>query len=201
MVLDKAEKGLFVLQPSEKDVPHSIYEVEGAKQVAIEFRSFSKTAGFTGLRCGYTVVPKELTCMVDGVKISLNGLWRRRQSTKFNGTAYIIQRAAEAAYSVEGQSQIKKTIAYYMENARIIKEYLERLGLTTYGGINAPYIWLKTPKDEGSWDFFDMLLKEMQIVTTPGVGFGQSGEGFVRLTAFGKREDTMEAMEKLKIKN
>ena len=189
---------------SEDDIPHSIYEIEGARQVAIEFRSFSKTAGFTGLRCGYTVVPKELTCMAGGVNISLNNMWRRRQSTKFNGTAYIVQRAAEAVYSTEGQAQIKETIAYYMENARIIKEYFECLGLTTYGGINAPYIWLKTPKDTDSWEFFDKLLNEMQVVTTPGVGFGPSGEGFVRLTAFGKREDTLEAMErvgKLKIKN
>ena len=183
---------------SEKEVPHSIYEIEGAKQVAIEFRSFSKTAGFTGLRCGYTVVPKELAYIIDGTIISLNSLWRRRQSTKFNGTAYIVQRAAEAVYSAEGQMQIKETIAYYMENARIIKESLESMGLTTYGGINAPYIWLKTPKGIGSWGFFDKLLNEMQIVTTPGVGFGQSGEGFVRLTAFGKREDTLEAMKRLK---
>jgi LL-diaminopimelate aminotransferase len=182
---------------SEDDVPHSIYEIEGAKQVAIEFRSFSKTAGFTGLRCGYTVVPKELTCMAGDVNISLNNMWRRRQSTKFNGTAYIVQRAAEAVYSKEGQVQIKKTIAYYMENTRIIKDYSECLGLTTYGGINAPYIWLKTPKETGSWEFFEQLLNEMQIVTTPGVGFGQSGEGFVRLTAFGKRENTLKAMERI----
>ena len=182
---------------SEDDVPHSIYEIEGAKQVAIEFRSFSKTAGFTGLRCGYTVVPKELICISGGQKVSLNNLWRRRQSTKFNGTAYIIQRAAEAVYSEEGQAQIKKTIAYYMENAHTIKDSLESLGLTTYGGINAPYIWLKTPKGIGSWEFFDKLLNEIQIVTTPGVGFGQSGEGFIRLTAFGKKEDTLEAMKRV----
>ena len=183
---------------SDGDVPHSIYEIEGAKQVAIEFRSFSKTAGFTGLRCGYTVVPKGLTCMEGNTKISLNNLWRRRQSTKFNGTAYIVQRAAEAVYTPEGQTQIKETIAYYMENARVIKESLEGMGLTTYGGINAPYIWLKTPEGCGSWDFFDMLLNEKQIVSTPGVGFGQSGEGFVRLTAFGKREETIEAVSRLK---
>ena len=183
---------------SEPDVPHSIYEIEGAKQVAIEFRSFSKTAGFTGLRCGYTVVPKELTCVADGAPVSLNGLWRRRQSTKFNGTAYIIQRAAEAVYTEEGQAQIKETIAYYMENARIIKSGLESMGLTTYGGVNAPYIWLKTPEGVGSWEFFDQLLNEKQIVSTPGVGFGQSGEGFIRLTAFGKREDTLEAIDRIK---
>jgi len=183
---------------SDEDIPHSIYEIEGAKQVAIEFRSFSKTAGFTGLRCGYTVVPKELTCMEGHTKISLNNLWRRRQSTKFNGTAYIIQRAAEAVYSEAGKAQIKETIAYYMENARIIKESLESMGLTTYGGTNAPYIWLKTPAGCGSWDFFDRLLNEKQIVSTPGVGFGQSGEGFVRLTAFGKRKETLEAVSRLK---
>ena len=182
---------------SEEDVPHSIYEIEGAKQVAIEFRSFSKTAGFTGLRCGYTVVPKELICMAGGVPIYLNSLWRRRQSTKFNGTAYIIQRAAEAIYSEAGQAQIKETIAYYMANAQIIKESLEGIGFTTYGGVNAPYIWLKTPEGVGSWEFFDKLLNEMQIVSTPGVGFGQSGEGFVRLTAFGKREDTLEAIGRI----
>ena len=184
---------------SDGDVPHSIYEIEGAKQVAIEFRSFSKTAGFTGLRCGYTVVPKELTCMEGNTKISLNNLWRRRQSTKFNGTAYIIQRAAEAVYTPEGQAQVKKTIAYYMANARVIKEGLEGMGLTTYGGVNAPYIWLKTPEDSSSWHFFDMLLNEKQIVSTPGVGFGQSGEGFARLTAFGRREETIEAVSRLKI--
>ena len=195
LILFDAAYEAFIL---EKDVPHSIYEIDGAKQVAIEFRSFSKTAGFTGLRCGYTVVPKELIFAVDGKTISLNALWRRRQSTKFNGTAYIIQRAAEAVYTPEGQAQIKETIVYYMENARIIKESLESMGLTTYGGINAPYIWLKTPKDYSSWDFFDMLLNEKQIVSTPGVGFGQSGEGFVRLTAFGKRKETLVAVSRLK---
>ena len=181
---------------SYNDVPHSIYEMEGAKQVAIEFRSFSKTAGFTGLRCGYTVVPKELTCITGRTEISLNNLWRRRQSTKFNGTAYIIQRAAEAVYSAEGQTQLKATIAYYMENARIIRQSLEKMGFMTYGGVNAPYIWLKTPNGTSSWEFFDKLLNEKQIVTTPGVGFGPNGEGFVRLTAFGKREDALEAMER-----
>ncbi|MDH8701331.1 LL-diaminopimelate aminotransferase [Dysgonomonadaceae bacterium PH5-43] len=184
---------------TEDDIPHSIYEIEGAKKVAIEFRSFSKTAGFTGMRCGYTVVPKELMGVNNkGELISLNKLWRRRQTTKFNGTAYIIQRAAEAIYSLEGQKQIKETINYYMENALIIKENLENIGLTVYGGINAPYIWAKTPEGLSSWDFFNKLLNELQIVTTPGVGFGQNGEGFVRLTAFGKRNDTLEAMNRLK---
>jgi LL-diaminopimelate aminotransferase len=182
---------------TENDVPHSIYEIEGAQKVAIEFRSFSKTAGFTGLRCGYTVVPKELMGEdVDGKSIPLNQLWRRRQATKFNGTAYIVQRAAETVYSPEGQKQIKETIRYYMDNARIIKENLENLGLTVYGGVNAPYIWAKTPDNMLSWDFFDKLLNEIQIVTTPGIGFGKSGEGFIRLTAFGKREETLEAMDR-----
>ncbi|MCL1942861.1 MAG: LL-diaminopimelate aminotransferase [Candidatus Azobacteroides sp.] len=187
---------------TEQNVPHSIYEIEGAKQVAIEFRSFSKTAGFTGLRCGYTVVPKELT-VYDEAKnvVSLNQLWKRRQSTKFNGTAYIIQRAAEAIYTPAGKQQIHETIDYYMENARIIKENLESIGMETYGGVNAPYIWMKTPKNVSSWDFFDRLLNERQVVGTPGVGFGKSGEGFLRLTAFGKRTDVLEAVDRMKIKS
>lgn len=184
---------------SEEDVPHSIYEIEGAKQVAIEFRSFSKTAGFTGLRCGYTVVPKDLLAFDSyGKKYSLNHLWRRRQTTKFNGTAYIVQKAAAAIYSSEGKKQIKETIDYYMDNARIIKQNLEAIGMTVYGGINAPYIWAETPAGFSSWDFFDVLLDQTQIVTTPGVGFGKSGEGFIRLTAFGKRENTLEAVERIK---
>lgn len=184
---------------TEEDVPHTIYEIEGAKQVAIEFRSFSKTAGFTGVRCGYTVVPKELKiCDNNGQEHSLNALWRRRQSTKFNGTAYIVQRGAEAVYSPEGKKQIRQTIDYYMENARIIKNNLETLGYETYGGVNAPYIWAKTPHGVSSWNFFDCLLNECQIVCTPGVGFGKNGEGFVRMTAFGTRENTIEAIERWK---
>jgi LL-diaminopimelate aminotransferase len=184
---------------TEKDVPHSIYEIEGAEKVAIEFKSFSKTAGFTGLRCGFTVVPKALVAEdTSGNEYSLNQLWRRRQSTKFNGTAYIVQRAAEAIYSPEGKSQIRETIDYYMENARIIKENLELVGMTVYGGVNAPYIWVKTPGNYSSWEFFDKLLNELQIVGTPGVGFGKSGEGFMRFTAFGKRKNTMEAVERIK---
>lgn len=184
---------------TEDEVPHSIYEIPGAKQVAIEFRSFSKTAGFTGLRCGYTVVPKELKAYDEkGSEISLNKLWKRRQSTKFNGTAYVVQRAAEAIYSEDGKRQIYETIDYYMENARIIKENLENIGLETYGGVNAPYIWLKTPDGISSWEFFDVLLNDFQIVGTPGVGFGKSGEGFLRLTAFGKRTDVAEAVERFK---
>lgn len=184
---------------TEDEIPHSIYEIEGAKEVAIEFRSFSKTAGFTGVRCGYTVVPKELMGFdKNGQPHSLNKLWSRRQSTKFNGTSYIVQRGAEAVYSPEGQKQIKATIQYYMENAQIIKRELEQLGLSVYGGVNAPYIWAKTPKGISSWEFFDQLLNELQIVTTPGVGFGECGEGYIRLTAFGQRAATLEAMERLK---
>jgi LL-diaminopimelate aminotransferase len=184
---------------TEKDVPHSIYEIDGAKRVAVEFRSFSKTAGFTGLRCGYTVVPKELTASaLNGERVLLNDLWRRRQSTKFNGTAYIVQRAAEATYSPEGREQVRQTIDYYMENAKIIKNGLEKAGMTTYGGVNAPYIWLKTPDGTTSWEYFDHLLNGLEIVTTPGAGFGASGEGYVRLTAFGNRKDTEEAIERMK---
>ncbi len=183
----------------DEDVPHSIYEIKGAKQCAIEFRSFSKTAGFTGLRCGYTVVPKELMGRTpDGQKVSLNGLWNRRQCTKFNGTAYIIQKAAEAVYSPEGKAQVKATIDYYMENAKLIREGLEATGLQIFGGTNAPYIWLKTPKDVTSWKFFERLLYECHVVGTPGVGFGPSGEGYFRLTAFGNRENTQEAIERIK---
>ncbi len=183
----------------DEDVPHSIYEIKGAKQCAIEFRSFSKTAGFTGLRCGYTVVPKELMGRTpEGQKVSLNALWNRRQCTKFNGTAYIIQKAAEAVYSPEGKAQVKATIDYYMENAKLIREGLEATGLQIFGGTNAPYIWLKTPQDVTSWKFFDRLLYECHVVGTPGVGFGPSGEGYFRLTAFGSRENTQEAIERIK---
>ena len=180
----------FITTP---DVPHSIYEIEGAKEVAVEFRSFSKTAGFTGIRCAYTVVPKEL--VVNG--ISLNTLWNRRQCTKFNGVPYITQRAAEAVYTPEGQKQIKENIAYYQENARIIREGLEKAGYTIYGGKDAPYIWLKVPNHMTSWEFFDKLLEEKHIVGTPGSGFGPHGEGYFRLTAFGSRENTIEAMKRL----
>jgi LL-diaminopimelate aminotransferase len=183
----------------EEDIPHSIYEVEGAKQVAIEFRSFSKTAGFTGTRCAYTVVPKEVVAYTsEGEAHPLNKLWNRRQTTKFNGVSYIVQRGAEAVYSSEGQKQVKALIDYYMTNAGIIRKGLVSLGLQVFGGINAPYIWLKTPKDIDSWAFFDKLLKEANIVGTPGVGFGPSGQGYFRLTAFGSRESTEEAMERFK---
>ncbi len=183
---------------TEENVPHSIYEIEGAKEVAIEFRSFSKTAGFTGMRCAYTVVPKELKCKTaSGEDVFLNKLWNRRMCTKFNGVSYITQRAAEAVYSEEGQKQIKENINYYMENAKIIRESLNKAGYKTYGGFNSPYIWLKVPDGISSWEFFDKLLNEKQIVGTPGVGFGPSGEGYFRLTAFGTRENTIKAMERL----
>ncbi|MDR1780466.1 MAG: LL-diaminopimelate aminotransferase [Tannerella sp.] len=175
-------------------LPHSIFEIEGAKQTAIEFRSFSKTAGFTGVRCGYTIIPKEVTARTaDGKEVALNPLWNRRQCTKFNGTSYITQRGAEAVFSPEGQAQVKETIRYYMDNARIIKEGLQSVGLQVYGGENAPYLWIKTPDGASSWEFFGQLLSGANVVSTPGVGFGPSGEGFIRLTAFGTRENTVEA--------
>ncbi|MCX8128683.1 MAG: LL-diaminopimelate aminotransferase [Clostridia bacterium] len=183
----------------EKDVPHSIYEIEGAKEVAIEFRSFSKTAGFTGTRCAYTIVPKEVVAFTSkGEAIQLNKLWNRRQTTKFNGVPYIIQKGAEAVYSEEGQKQIKSMVEYYMTNAGIIREGIESLGLQVFGGVNAPYIWLKTPNGIDSWAFFDKLLNEANIVGTPGVGFGPSGQGYFRLTAFGNRENTIEAVNRFK---
>ena len=167
------------------DVPHSIYEIPGADKVAVEFRSFSKTAGFTGMRCAYTVVPKAL-CGYDetGAGHSLNALWLRRQTTKFNGVPYVIQRAAEAVFSPQGQAQIREVIAGYQQNARVILDALKQAGLTAFGGVNAPYIWLKTPKGLDSWAFFTKLLNEARVVGTPGVGFGACGEGYFRLTAF-----------------
>ena len=184
---------------TEDDVPRSIYEIEGAKDVAIEFRSFSKTAGFTGTRCGYTIIPKTVKGhAADGSLVEFNKLWNRRHTTKFNGTAYIVQRGAAAIYTEEGQKQVRETIAYYMENARIIREGLQAAGLKAYGGVNAPYIWLQTPNDMPSWDFFDKLLTEVHIVGTPGAGFGPCGEGYFRLTAFGNRENTVRAVERIK---
>ena len=178
---------------TQEGVPHSIYEVPGAKTCAIEFRSFSKTAGFTGARCGYTVVPKEL--VRDGQ--SLNAMWNRRQTTKFNGASYIIQRGAAAIYTPEGAAQIEETLAYYRENARIIKEGLEAAGLEVYGAVNSPYVWCKTPGGMGSWDFFRKLLTDANVITTPGAGFGPSGEGYIRLTAFGTKENTIEAVRRI----
>ncbi len=196
LILFDAAYEAYIREP---DIPHSIYEIKGAKRCAIEFRSFSKTAGFTGVRCGYTVVPKELTAATfNGDRVNLNPLWNRRQCTKFNGTSYITQRGAEAVYSHEGQEQVKATIDYYMENARLLREGLTEAGFSVYGGKNAPYIWLKTPDGLSSWQFFDRLLYEAHVVGTPGVGFGPSGEGFLRLTAFGCREDCIEAIRRIK---
>ena len=179
---------------SEKGIPHSIYECEGARTCAIEMHSFSKNAGFTGLRLGYTVIPKEL----QSNGISLHSLWSRRHGTKYNGAPYIVQRAGEAAYSESGKKQLSEQIAYYMRNAKTIREGLNSYGYTVYGGANAPYIWWKVPNGKKSWQFFDELLEKVQIVGTPGVGFGNNGEGFFRLTAFGTYENTIEALERIK---
>ncbi len=186
---------------TEDDIPHSIYEIEGAKQCAIEFRSFSKTAGFTGVRCGLVVVPEALTgTTANGEKQNLNRLWNRRQSTKFNGVSYPVQKAAAAVYSDEGWPQVQEVIDYYMENARLIREGLTAAGIDCYGGVNAPYIWLKTPEGMTSWDFFDKLLTECHVVGTPGSGFGPSGEGYFRLSAFGERSNVATAVERIRAK-
>lgn len=186
----------FITDPA---IPHSIYEIEGAKKCAIEFRSFSKTAGFTGVRCGLVVVPEEVMgSTATGEAYSFNKLWLRRTTTKFNGASYPVQRAAAAVYTDEGWAQTREIIDYYMENARIIREGLAEAGCTVYGGVNAPYIWLKTPGGMSSWDFFDKLLTECNVVGTPGSGFGPSGEGFFRLSAFGNRENVIEAVERIK---
>ena len=186
---------------TEAEIPHSIYEVEGARECAIEFRSFSKTAGFTGVRCGLVVVPEELMgTTADGSKYSFNKLWNRRQTTKFNGVSYPVQKAAAAVYSEEGWAQIRETIDYYMENARIIREGLTAAGITCFGGVNAPYIWLETPDGMTSWDFFDKLLNECHVVGTPGSGFGPSGEGYFRLSAFGDRANVETAVQRIRVK-
>ena len=180
------------------DIPHSIYEIRGARKCAIEFHSFSKTAGFTGVRCGYTIIPKELTATtLDGERVPLNPLWNRRQCTKFNGTSYISQRAAEAIYTPEGKKQTKETIDYYMRNAQQMLTTLRGLGYDVHGGENAPYIWMKTPDNYGSWQFFEQLLYGAHVVCTPGVGFGPSGEGYVRFTAFGSHDSTLEALYRI----
>jgi LL-diaminopimelate aminotransferase len=182
-------------------IPRSIYEIDGAKECAIEFRSFSKTAGFTGVRCGLTVVPENLMATTaKGEKIALNKLWNRRQSTKFNGVSYPVQKAAQAVYSDEGWPQVKEVIDYYMDNARIIREGLTAAGIQCFGGVNAPYIWLKTPEGMSSWDFFDKLLTECHVVGTPGSGFGPSGEGYFRLSAFGDKENVVKAVDRIKQK-
>lgn len=179
---------------SEENVAHTIYECEGAKTCAIEIKSFSKNAGFTGVRLGYTVVPKDLKRQ----DVSLHGMWARRHGTKFNGAPYIIQRAGEAVYSDAGKAQLKEQVAYYMKNASVIKNGLQEAGYTVFGGVNAPYIWLKTPENMTSWDFFDYLLENANVVGTPGSGFGPSGEGYFRLTAFGSYENTVAALERIK---
>jgi LL-diaminopimelate aminotransferase len=184
----------FITDP---DIPHSIYEIDGAKEVAIEFRSFSKTAGFTGIRCAFTVVPMQLKAYSkDGRAVQVNSLWSRRHSTKFNGASYISQVGAAAVYSTKGKKQCRRIIDIYMTNAALIRESLTRLGYMAYGGVNAPYIWLKTPNGLGSWDFFDRLLQKANVVGTPGVGFGPSGQGYLRLTAFARPDDVKEAMER-----
>lgn len=185
----------FITDPT---IPHSIYEIDGAKECAIEFRSFSKTAGFTGIRCGYTVIPKELKIQSEsGKRVALNPVWNRRQCSKFNGASYISQRGAEAVFSAEGYSQTRATIQYYLTNAQIIRDSLSKSGLEVFGGENAPYIWVRTPQGVDSWTFFDRLLHHAQVVVTPGAGFGPSGEGYVRITAFGTRENTKEAIERI----
>ena len=181
----------FITDPA---IPHSIFEIPGAKTCAIEFRSFSKTAGFTGTRCAYTVIPKDL---VRG-GVALNGMWNRRQCTKFNGAPYVVQRGAAAIYTPEGRAQVRETIGYYLNNARVIREGLAGAGLTVCGGENSPYVWARTPDGLGSWAFFDRLLQQANVVTTPGAGFGPSGEGYIRLTAFGGAEDTVEAVGRIK---
>ena len=185
--------GAYEAYISEEDVAHSIYECKGAKTCAIELKSFSKNAGFTGVRLGYAVVPKELMC--NGV--SLHDMWARRHGTKFNGAPYIVQRAGEAVYSAEGKAQLKNQVAYYMKNASAIKQGLKENGYTVFGGVNAPYIWLKTPDKMTSWEFFDYLLENANVVGTPGSGFGPSGEGYFRLTAFGTYENTLAALERI----
>ena len=182
----------------DETIPHSIYEVEGAKEVAIEFKSYSKSAGFTGIRCGYTIVPKELVGYTkEGKRIELNKLWNRRQSTKSNGVSYITQKGAEAVYTTEAQREIRDNISYYLNNTKIIKNGLTKAGFKTFGGDNAPYVWLKTPNEMKSWEFFDELLEKVGVVGTPGVGFGPSGEGYFRLTGFGTKENTEKAIQKI----
>ncbi|MDE5584570.1 MAG: LL-diaminopimelate aminotransferase [Ruminococcus sp.] len=184
----------FITDP---DVPRSIFCIEGAKEVAIEMCSLSKTAGFTGMRCGYTVMSDQLKVTAsDGTEVSLSQIWGRRQGSKFNGVSYPVQCGASAVFTKEGQKQIKENISYYQENARIISETMDKLGIKFTGGVNSPYIWFKCPNDMKSWDFFDLMLEKIAVVGTPGVGFGKNGEGWFRLTAFGDRQRTIEAMER-----
>jgi len=198
VILFDAAYEAFITDPA---IPHSIYEIPGAEEVAIEFRSFSKTAGFTGTRCAYTVVPEKLRCRdAEGNAVAVNPLWNRRHTTKFNGVSYPVQRGAEACYSPEGKRQIRGQIEYYLANAALIREGLTRAGLQVYGGVNAPYLWLKTPNGIESWEFFDKLLAEAHVVGTPGAGFGPSGEGYFRLSAFGLREKIQEAIVRIQTK-
>lgn len=195
LILFDAAYEAFITDPA---IPHSIYEIPGAEEVAIEFRSFSKTAGFTGTRCAYTVVPEALKCRdAEGNTVAVNPLWNRRHTTKFNGVSYPVQRGAEACYSEAGKRQIREQIDYYLANASLIRAGLAKAGLQVYGGVNAPYIWLKTPRGLGSWEFFDKLLSEANVVGTPGAGFGPSGEGYFRLSAFGLREKIQEAISRI----
>jgi len=183
---------------SEKDIPHSIYEIPGAKEVAVEFRSFSKTAGFTGLRCAFTVVPKQVKAYTsDGQAVEVNPIWNRRHCTRFNGASYISQVAAAAVYTTEGKKQVRQIIDIYLANASLIRNELQKLGYEVYGGVNAPYVWLKTPNGMGSWEFFDLLLTKAHVVGTPGAGFGAAGEGFLRLSAFGAPQSVAEAMKRI----
>jgi LL-diaminopimelate aminotransferase len=187
------------IAPDAAGVPHSIYEISGARDVAIEFRSFSKTAGFTGVRCAFTVMPKNLMGRAaDGSSVPLHRLWHRRHTTKFNGVSYIVQRGAEAVYSTAGKQQVRKLIDFYMTNAKLIRSGLSAAGLRCYGGEHAPYVWIATPDNVSSWDFFDRLLREMHIVSTPGSGFGRAGEGYVRLSAFNSRENTETAIQRIR---
>jgi LL-diaminopimelate aminotransferase len=191
IILYDAAYEAYITDPS---IPHSIYEIDGASEVALEFRSFSKTAGFTGVRCAFTVIPKGLKGKTrDGREASIHSLWNRRHSTKFNGVSYPVQRGAEAIYSPEGHRQSRETIAFYMTNAKLVREALTKLGIQVYGGVNAPYVWLKTPGKLSSWDFFDKLLREAHLVGTPGSGFGTCGEGYFRLSAFNSRANVEEA--------
>ena len=195
LILFDAAYEAFITDAS---IPHSIYEVDGAREVAIEFRSFSKNAGFTGVRCGFTVVPRELTGKTrSGDKVPMHGLWNRRQSTKFNGASYIVQKGAAAAYTEAGREQIRSLIDFYMANASTIRQSLEALGLACYGGTNAPYVWIKTPGSIDSWGFFDKLLSETHVVGTPGSGFGASGEGYFRISAFNSHENVQQAMQRI----
>ena len=196
IILFDAAYEAFITDP---DIPHSIYEIDGAKEVAVEFRSFSKTAGFTGVRCGFTVVPKQLMCYTkDGSGVEVNSLWNRRHSTKFNGASYISQAGAAAVYTPEGKKQTKKIIDIYLSNAKLICESLTELGYKAYGGVNAPYIWVKTPAGVGSWEFFDRLLQKANVVGTPGAGFGPAGEGYLRLTAFATPANVKEAIQRIR---